>query len=185
MSKTPLKQCFAITGSINQFGEVQAVGGVNEKIEGFFRLCEARGLTGEQGAIIPQANVATLMLDEKVLAAVRAGQFHVYAVRQADEALSLLVGEPAGEPDENGEFPEGSVNARVVERLRVIAEMISEDDIRRRRRNWRKQPWRRPSRLDSHRIGDPCGSGLAREGGMSVTVMSTGIPSSRASLLPQ
>ena len=130
LSKTPLKQCFAITGSINQFGEVQAVGGVNEKIEGFFRLCEARGLTGEQGAIIPQANVATLMLDEKVLQAVRAGQFHIYAVRQADEALSLLVGEPAGAPDDEGQFPEGSVNARVVERLRVIAEMISEEDLK-------------------------------------------------------
>src|SRR5450830_354140 len=130
LSKTPLKQCFAITGSINQFGEVQAVGGVNEKIEGFFRLCEARGLTGEQGAIIPQANVATLMLDEKVLQAVRAGQFHIYAVRQADEALSLLVGEPAGEPDAQGQFPEGTVNARVVERLRAIAEMISEEDLK-------------------------------------------------------
>ncbi|MNQ89567.1 hypothetical protein D3C85_1048790 [compost metagenome] len=109
---------------------MQAVGGVNEKIEGFFRLCEARGLTGEQGAIIPRANVATLMLDERVLQAVRAGMFHVYAVSQADEALSLLVGEPAGEPDEEGQFPEGSVNARVVERLRVIAEMISEEDLK-------------------------------------------------------
>jgi predicted ATP-dependent protease len=87
-------------------------------------------LTGEQGAIIPQANVATLMLDEKVLQAVRDGQFHIYAVRQADEALSLLVGEPAGEPDEEGQFPEGTVNARVVERLRAIAEMISEDDLK-------------------------------------------------------
>ena len=106
------------------------MGGVNEKIEGFFRLCEARGLTGEQGAIIPQANVATLMLDEKVLQAVREGKFHVYAVRQADEALSLLVGEPAGEPDAEGQFPEGSVNARVVERLRVIAEMISDEDLK-------------------------------------------------------
>ena len=106
------------------------MGGVNEKIEGFFRLCEARGLTGEQGAIIPQANVATLMLDERVLQAVRAGQFHVYAVRQADEALSLLVGEPAGEPNDKGEFPEGSVNARVVERLRDIAEMLSDEDLR-------------------------------------------------------
>lgn len=130
LSKTPLKQCFAITGSINQFGEVQAVGGVNEKIEGFFRLCEARGLTGEQGVIIPRANVATLMLDERVLQAVEAGRFHVYAVSQADEALSLLVGEPAGTPDEQGEFPEGSINARVVERLRVIAEMVSEEDIK-------------------------------------------------------
>ena len=128
LSRTPLKQCFAITGSINQFGEVQAVGGVNEKIEGFFRLCEARGLTGEQGAIIPHSNVATLMLDERVLQAVRAGQFHVYAVRQVDEALSLLVGADAGAPDAKGVFPEGSVNARVVERLRAIAEMGQDDD---------------------------------------------------------
>ncbi|MFJ3075326.1 MULTISPECIES: Lon protease family protein [Pseudomonas] len=129
LSRTPLKQCFAITGSINQFGEVQAVGGVNEKIEGFFRLCEARGLTGEQGVIIPRANVATLMLDERVLQAVENGQFHVYAVSQADEALSLLVGEDAGELDDKGQFTEGSVNARVVERLREIAEMISEEEI--------------------------------------------------------
>jgi predicted ATP-dependent protease len=130
LSRTPLKQCFAITGSINQFGEVQAVGGVNEKIEGFFRLCDARGLTGDQGVIIPRANVATLMLDERVLQAVEAGQFHVYAVSQADEALSLLVGEEAGVADDKGEFTEGSVNARVVERLREIAEMISEEDIK-------------------------------------------------------
>ncbi|MBU2321413.1 MAG: AAA family ATPase [Gammaproteobacteria bacterium] len=123
LSRTPLKQCFAITGSINQFGEVQAVGGVNEKIEGFFRLCETRGLTGEQGAIIPHSNVTTLMLDERVLQAVRAGQFHVYAVRHVDEALSLLVGTDAGTPDEQGQFPAGSVNARVVERLREIAEI--------------------------------------------------------------
>ncbi|MGH8353145.1 MAG: Lon protease family protein, partial [Pseudomonas sp.] len=127
LSRTPLKQCFAITGSINQFGEVQAVGGVNEKIEGFFRLCEARGLTGEQGAIIPHANVATLMLDERVLQAVRAGLFHVYAVHQVDEALSLLVGEAAGAPDANGQFPPGSVNARVVGRLREIAELVAEE----------------------------------------------------------
>ncbi|GLO45333.1 AAA family ATPase [Pseudomonas sp. 5FOS] len=129
LSRTPLKQCFAITGSINQFGEVQAVGGVNEKIEGFFRLCEARGLTGEQGVIIPRANVATLMLDERVLQAVENGMFHVYAVSQADEALSLLVGEEAGVLDDKGQFTEGSVNARVVERLREIAEMISEEEV--------------------------------------------------------
>nr|MBP8185506.1 Lon protease family protein [Pseudomonas sp.] len=128
LSRTPLKQCFAITGSINQFGEVQAVGGVNEKIEGFFRLCEARGLSGEQGVIIPQANVATLMLDERVLQAVRAGTFHVYAVRQVDEALALLVGAPAGAMDAAGAFTAGSVNARVVERLREIAELGLDDD---------------------------------------------------------
>ncbi|WP_315292657.1 Lon protease family protein, partial [Pseudomonas oleovorans] len=130
LSRTPLKQCFAITGSINQFGEVQAVGGVNEKIEGFFRLCEARGLTGEQGVIIPHSNVANLMLDERVLQAVRAGQFNVYAVRHVDEALSLLVGEAAGHPDEKGRFPKGSVNARVVERLRDIAEIGLEEALK-------------------------------------------------------
>jgi predicted ATP-dependent protease len=125
-----LKQCFAITGSINQFGEVQAVGGVNEKIEGFFRLCEARGLTGEQGAIIPFANVTTLMLDERVLEAVRQERFHIYAVRHVDEALSLLVGEQVGAADNDGNFPKGSVNARVVERLRDIAEIELEDDTK-------------------------------------------------------
>jgi predicted ATP-dependent protease len=107
---------------------VQAVGGVNEKIEGFFRLCEARGLTGEQGVIIPHSNVSNLMLDERVLQAVRNGQFHVYAVRHVDEALGLLLGEPAGAPDAKGQFPKGSVNARVVERLRSIAEMGLEED---------------------------------------------------------
>ncbi|TWC31752.1 putative ATP-dependent protease [Pseudomonas sp. SJZ079] len=141
LSRRPLKQCFAITGSINQFGEVQAVGGVNEKIEGFFRLCEARGLTGEQGAIIPYSNVTTLMLDERVLQAVRAGQFHVYAVRQVDEALSLLVGEEAGSPNAEGQFPAGSVNARVVERLREIAEIgMGEDDKPEEKKDADQQP---------------------------------------------
>lgn len=128
LARTPLKQCFAITGSINQFGEVQAIGGVNEKIEGFFRLCQARGLTGEQGVIIPRANVANLMLDEAVVHAVAAGQFHIYAVREVDEALSLLVGEPAGAQDEQGQFPAGSVNAKVVARLQAIAEINHPDE---------------------------------------------------------
>jgi predicted ATP-dependent protease len=128
LSRTPLKQCFAVTGSINQFGEVQAIGGANEKIEGFFRLCEARGLTGEQGVIIPHANITSLMLDERVLQAVRAGQFHVYAVRQVDEALALLAGQAVGAPDAQGRFPAGSINARVVERLRDIAELELDAD---------------------------------------------------------
>ncbi|PTU74014.1 Lon protease family protein [Pseudomonas mangrovi] len=130
LARKPLKQCFAITGSINQFGEVQAVGGVNEKIEGFFRLCEARGLTGEQGVIIPRANVTNLMLDERVLQAVRAGQFNVYSVRHVDEALSLLAGIAVGEPDADGVFPEDSVNAQVVERLREISELGMEEEER-------------------------------------------------------
>lgn len=133
LSRTPLKQCFAITGSINQFGEVQAVGGVNEKIEGFFRLCEARGLTGDQGVIIPFANVTNLMLDERVLEAVRQNRFHVYAVRHVDEALSLLAGLEVGEPDEQGHFPEHCLNARVVARLQEIAELDLEDESRHER----------------------------------------------------
>ncbi len=130
LSRTPLQQCFAITGSINQFGEVQAVGGVNEKIEGFFRLCEARGLTDEQGVIIPRANVSTLMLEERVLEAVRHNRFSVYAVAHVDEALALLVGQPVGEADDQGQFPAGTVNAAVVERLRAIAEVEQAMDER-------------------------------------------------------
>ncbi|WP_193072148.1 Lon protease family protein [Pseudomonas sp. FME51] len=120
LSKVPLKQCFSITGSINQFGEVQAIGGVNDKIEGFFRLCEARGLTGEQGVIIPHSNVPNLMLHQTVLDAAKAGLFHIYAVDNVDQALSLLAGEEAGTPNAEGNFPEGSINERVVQRLKAI-----------------------------------------------------------------
>src|SRR5690606_20789351 len=120
LARVPLKQEFAITGSINQFGELQAIGGVNVKIEGFFRLCEARGLTGRQGVIIPRSNVPNLMLHQTVLDAAKAGLFHVYAVDNVDQALSLLAGEDAGTPDAEGNFPEGSINARVVQRLKAI-----------------------------------------------------------------
>ena len=128
LAKVPLKQCFAITGSINQFGEVQAVGGVNEKIEGFFRLCQARGLTGKQGVIIPRVNVPNLMLDKAVMDAAEEGLFHIYAVDNVDQALSLLAGENAGEPDEQGNFPAGSINDRVVQRLKQINQRNSSDD---------------------------------------------------------
>lgn len=128
LSRAPLKQSFAITGSINQFGEVQAVGGVNEKIEGFFRLCQARGLTSEQGVIIPQSNIINLLLDDEVIDAVRAGQFQIYAVRHVDQALALLSGEEAGYADQDNLFPAGSINARVVERLRSIAELDMDSD---------------------------------------------------------
>src|SRR5699024_4594349 len=123
LSHTPLKQSFAITGSISQFGEVQSVGGVNEKIEGFFRLCKARGLTGEHGVIIPQSNINNLLLDETVVQAVRDGLFHIYTVSRVDQALALLSDAEVGCADEEGQFPEGTVNAKVVGRLRSIAEM--------------------------------------------------------------
>ncbi len=131
LSRIPLKQCFAITGSINQFGEVQAVGGVNEKIEGFFRLCQARGLTGEQGVIIPQSNIANLLLNDTVIDAVRAEQFHIYTVANVDQALYLLSGVEAGCAGDDNAFPSESINAAVVERLRRIAELgLVEDDTK-------------------------------------------------------
>lgn len=113
----PLRQCLAVTGSIDQFGRVQAIGGVNEKIEGFFDLCRARGLTGDQGVIIPAANVLHLMLRTDVVEACAAGRFGVYAVTHADEALELLTGLPPGEPDAEGNLPDGCLTAIVMQRL--------------------------------------------------------------------
>jgi predicted ATP-dependent protease len=110
VTQMPLRQSLAVTGSINQYGEVQAVGGVNEKIEGFFKLCQARGLQPGQGVVIPQANAPQLMLDAAVVAAARRGEFAVYTVASVDQALALLIGKPA----------EG-VNRLVVSRLRTMA----------------------------------------------------------------
>ncbi len=117
----PIKQSLAVTGSINQYGEVQAIGGANEKIEGFFDLCKARGLTGEQGVLIPASNVEHLMLRRDVVEAVAAGEFHVYPVAHVDEGIEILTGIPAGERSAGGEFPEGSVNGRVERRLAEMA----------------------------------------------------------------
>ena len=118
LADAPIRQSLAITGSVNQRGEVQAVGGVNEKIEGFFDLCHARGLTGEQGVIIPAANVEHLVLDDDVIEAVRQGKFRVYAVHTVDEALELLTGLPAGDPQLKGAGTPEGVNGRVAKRLR-------------------------------------------------------------------
>ena len=112
-----------MTGSIDQNGRVQAVGGVNEKIEGFFRVCKKRGLTGDQGVLLPEDNVQHLMLDPEVVEAVEAGRFRVYPVATVDQALTLLTGQPAGEPDEEGRFPEDSANGRVQRRLDQLAEL--------------------------------------------------------------
>jgi predicted ATP-dependent protease len=122
LSGLPLDQSFAVTGSVNQLGEVQAIGGVNEKIEGFFDTCAARGLTGRQGVLIPQANVEHLMLRDRVVDAARDGQFRIIPVRRIDEGIALLTGKQAGERGEDGLFPEGSVNALVEARLRGFAE---------------------------------------------------------------
>ncbi len=119
----PIKQSLAVTGSINQLGEVQAIGGVNEKIEGFFDVCRERRLSGAQGVLIPQANVKHLMLRADVVDAVKQGRFAVYAVENVDEALELLTGLPAGTRDADGAFPEESVNGRIELRLAELADL--------------------------------------------------------------
>ncbi len=123
LSGLPLRQSLAVTGSVNQRGVVQAIGGVNEKIEGFFDLCARRGLTGDQGVLIPAANVRHLMLRHDVVEAVAAGRFHVYPVETIDEGVELLTGVPAGERDGDGVYPEGTVNQRVEARLTELAEI--------------------------------------------------------------
>jgi len=122
LSGLPIKQGLAVTGSVNQTGEVQAIGGVNEKIEGFFETCAARGLTGDQGVLIPQSNVDHLMLRPDVVGAARARQFQVIPVVTIDEGIELLTGRPAGVRNDDGTFPDGSVNALVEARLREFAE---------------------------------------------------------------
>lgn len=113
IANLPIKQNIAVTGSINQFGEVQPIGGVNEKIEGFFDVCRHRGLTGDQGVIIPRTNVKDLMLREDVLNAVDEGKFHIYAVDNVDDGIEILTGIKAGKPDKHGNYPKGTVNYAV------------------------------------------------------------------------
>lgn len=124
--QSPIEQSYAITGSVNQYGEVQAIGGVNEKIEGFFRLCNARGLTETQGVIIPYSNRANLILSDDVVSAVESNCFHIYAVKTVDEALEILLGRKAGKTNKNGEYPKGSINGDVIARLAEIAELGQE-----------------------------------------------------------
>ncbi|MDR2926117.1 MAG: AAA family ATPase [Azoarcus sp.] len=121
LTRLPIGQRLAVTGSVNQFGEVQVIGGVNEKIEGFFDLCAARGLDGQHGVVIPAASMRHLMLREDVVEAARAGRFHIFPVRTVDEAMSVLTGVPAGVPDERGLMAKGSVNDRAARALNEMA----------------------------------------------------------------
>jgi lon-related putative ATP-dependent protease len=121
LAELPIKQCFAVTGSVDQYGRVQAIGGVNEKIEGFFDLCSARGLTGEHGVLIPATNVKHLMLRHDVVEACGRGLFHIYPIETIDQGIELLTGVAAGERDDKGDFPPGSVNRRVAARLVAFA----------------------------------------------------------------
>ncbi len=124
LADAPIRQGLAVTGSVNQKGEIQPIGGVNEKIEGFYRVCKAKGLTGEQGALIPTANVDNLMLCEEVVEAVEAGRFHIYPVSTVEEGIEVLTGVPSGERREDGTYPEDSLFGRAAARLEAIHEVM-------------------------------------------------------------
>ena len=128
LTEIPCLQTLAITGSINQYGEVQAVGGVNEKIEGFFDLCQHRGLTGTQGVIIPKSNAINLVLDATVIDAVKKGLFHIYTVETVDDALSILMEQEAGKISSKGRYPKNSINYHAVNRLYNIALIVNGGD---------------------------------------------------------
>ncbi len=117
LAEAPIRQGIAVTGSVDQFGMIQPIGGVNEKIEGFFNVCQHRGLTGDQGVLIPSQNVANLMLNHKVLDAVREGLFHIWSASTIDEGIEILMGETPGTADDSGEYPENSVHGKVRQRL--------------------------------------------------------------------
>ncbi len=120
LSELPIKQGIAVTGSVNQRGEIQPIGGVNQKIEGFFEVCQAKGLTGEQGVIIPQSNVKNLMLKPKVIEAVREGKFHIYPISTIDKGMEILTSAEAGKRGKDGSFPENTVNGRVQNKLKYL-----------------------------------------------------------------
>ncbi len=124
LSEIPIKQSIAVTGSVNQKGEIQPIGGVNHKIEGFFQTCQAKELTGEQGVLIPCQNLRNLMLREEVVEAVRKDQFHIYSARTIDEGIEILTGVPAGERQKDGTYPEGTVNYLVDKHLKEMAERL-------------------------------------------------------------
>lgn len=121
LAELPIRQDLAVTGSVNQKGEIQAIGGVTHKIEGFFDLCKKRGLTGNQGVLIPVSNIKDLVLNDEVVTAVKEGNFHIYPITHINEGIELLMQYPAGEKDENGEFPKDSVHGKVYEKLKTFA----------------------------------------------------------------
>ena len=141
LSGLPIRQGIAVTGSVNQAGEVQAIGGATYKIEGFFKICRARELTGSQGVMIPKDNVRDLVLRRDVIDAVEAGEFHIYAVSTIDEGIEVLTGVEAGELGDDGDYPEGAVHSLVERRLREMS--------RSARRERRRQRDREPSESDS------------------------------------
>ena len=127
LSNIPINQSISVTGSVNQKGEIQPIGGVNDKIEGFFQICKMRGLDGSHGVIIPQQNVRNLNLSSEVIDAVKNGDFHIYAISTIDEGIEILTGVPAGKKDANGHFPAGTINYLAYEKLKKYA-LISREN---------------------------------------------------------
>ncbi len=126
LSNVPINQAISVTGSVNQKGEIQPIGGVNDKIEGFFQICKMRGLDGSHGVIIPKQNVHNLNLSEEVIEAVKNGNFHIYAISTIEEGIEILTGVPAGKKDINGHFPAGTINYLAYEKLKKYAQVSKE-----------------------------------------------------------
>ena len=126
LSGLPLRQDIAVTGSINQQGDIQAIGGVNEKIEGFYDVCRIKGLTGTQGVMMPESNVEDLMLREDILEAVTVGKFHIWPVAKVEQGIEILTGKTAGRKNGDGKFDTGTVFALMDERLREMAKTLKE-----------------------------------------------------------
>lgn len=121
LSEIPINQAIAVTGSVNQKGKIQPIGGVNEKIEGYFQICKMRGLDGTHGVVIPKQNVDNLQLNDEVISAVKNKKFHIYAISTIDEGIELLTGVPAGKKNKEGHFPAGTINQLVYEKLKKYA----------------------------------------------------------------
>jgi predicted ATP-dependent protease len=128
LSDVPIKQTLAVTGSVNQKGEIQPIGGLTDKIEGFFNICKLRGLTGEQGIVMPYQNIKNLNLSDEVIDAVKEGKFHIYPIKTIDEGIELLTGVPAGKRNKAGEFPAGTVNYLVYEKLKKYAQIAKDKE---------------------------------------------------------
>ena len=127
LSGLPINQSIAVTGSVNQKGDIQPIGGVNAKIEGFYQVCKMRGLTGEQGVMIPIQNVMNLNLSDEIVEAVKNKKFHIYAISKIDEGIEILTGVPAGKKNKSGNFPAGSVNNLVYEKLKKYAKISTKE----------------------------------------------------------
>jgi len=137
LSEVPIKQGIAVTGSVNQNGEIQAIGGINRKIEGFFDICRLKGLTGDQGVLLPRSNLRNLMLRRDVVEAVEQGKFRIYAVSTIDEGIEVLTGTPAGERDSEGHFPASSINGMVEKRLEEYSKRLKQFTVSERRKEGR------------------------------------------------